>query len=428
MTAEAKPKVSIVGLGYVGLPLALLASRKGYDVTGIDLSTDKVQKINQRISPFKEDSILEDLKVTTMVATSDFSSVRESDIIIICVPTPVDEMRMPDYGPVEGACRNIAPYMKKGQLIVLESTVNPGVCEEIVMPLLEKETGMQCGTDFYLAHCPERIDPGNPKWTVDNINRVVGSNDEVGLEKAYNFYSSIISGTVKKMGSLKEAEAVKIVENCFRDVNIAFVNELAMSFEKLGIDVKNVLEGAATKPFGFMMFAPSRGVGGHCIAVDPYYLIEYAKKNGFTHEFLKLARQINSHMPEYTAELVMKGLNEKGIPLNGTKVAVLGLSYKANIDDTRESPSTEIIHALKENGAEVVVFDPYLLKESTSENIDEVVAGAKAVVVATGHDQFKELTPDYFISHGVEVVVDGMNALDKVAYKSSSLVFKGIGR
>jgi UDP-N-acetyl-D-glucosamine dehydrogenase len=276
----------VVGLGYVGLPLALLADRKNWDVTGVDNNPDKIEKINNKIAPFADEKISAELKTSTLKATSDKSVVKNADIIILCVPTPVYEDHMPNLEPVISACEGIAPFLTKGQLVILESTVNPGVCEEIVIPILEKNTALKAGEDFYVAHCPERIDPGNTNWDVETIPRVVGSLEKIGLTKAMDFYGSILISKVKPMNNLKEAEAVKIIENVFRDINIAFVNELAMSFQRLGIDVVNVIEGAGTKPFAFMPHFPGCGVGGHCIPVDPYYLIDYAKKNGFRHEFL----------------------------------------------------------------------------------------------------------------------------------------------
>ncbi len=428
MESENNKSVSIVGLGYVGLPLALLADKNGYKVMGVDTDTKKIELLNKQISPFVDEEVSKQLKNSKIEATSDISKVKDSSIIIICVPTPVHENHMPNLEPVKNACKGIAPFVQKGQLIILESTVNPGVSEDVVLPIIEKESGLKCGEDFYLAHCPERINPGDEKWNVENINRVVGAFCEEGLSKAVEFYKTILTGEIKPMNSLKEAEAVKVVENSFRDINIAFVNELAMSFSRLGIDVVNVIEGAATKPFAFMPHFPGCGVGGHCIPVDPYYLIEYAKKSGFDHDFLALARRINSKMPKFTAKQVMHGLNEKKIAINGTKVAVLGLSYKPNIDDCRESPSFEIIKALKGYDADVASFDPFVLDRSTVKSLDDALDGAQAVVIATSHDAFKELTPDYFVEKGIKVVIDGRNCLPKDEFIKAGIVYKGVGR
>jgi len=428
MENQSNKTVSIVGLGYVGLPLALLADNNGYKVIGIDTDAKKVEFINKKVSPFVDEDISKQIKDSSITATSDFSAIKNSSVIVICVPTPVYEDHMPNLEPVENACKSIAPHLQKGQLIILESTVNPGVSEEIVLPILEKESGLKGGVDFFLAHCPERINPGDKKWNVENIPRVVGSLEEKGLQMALDFYRSIISGEIKPMGSLKEAEAVKIVENSFRDVNIAFVNELAMSFSRLGIDVVKVIEGAATKPFAFMAHYPGCGVGGHCIPVDPYYLIDYAKKNGFSHDFLKLARRINNNMPEFTAEQTKQRLAEKEITINGARVAVLGLAYKSEIGDCRESPSFEIIKHLEKLGANVVSFDPFVLDKSTAKTLDEAVNGAEAVVIATAHNVFKELTPEYFLQNGVKVIIDGRNCLPKEKFIEAGIVYKGIGR
>jgi len=426
---QSNKTIAVIGLGYVGLPLALLAERKGFSVRGIDIDTKKIEKLQGGELPFLDSEVEEYLiKAKNISFSVDFSPVAESSIVIICVPTPVHSDHVPDLSPVIGASEGVAKFLQKGQLVILESTVNPGVCESIVIPILEKESGLKCGEDFYLAHCPERINPGDKRWNVENINRVVGASSKEGLQKAVDFYKAVIIGDIKPMDSLKEAEAVKVVENSFRDINIAFVNELAMSFSKLGIDVVNVIEGAATKPFAFMPHFPGCGVGGHCIPVDPYYLIEYAKKNGFEHDFLSLARRINNKMPRFTAKKVMHGLNENKLPINGAKVAVLGLSYKSDIDDCRESPSFEIIKALENFGANVVTYDPFVLGRSTVKSLDEAIKDAQAVVIATAHKVFKELTPDYLLKNGVKVVVDGRNCLPKEKFIEAGIIYKGVGR
>lgn len=421
--------VAIIGLGYVGLPLALLASEKGYRVVGIDINEKKIELIKSKNSPFVDDEIEAKLQIDDLEVYTDFTKVGEVQTIVICVPTPVFENRLPDYGPVEGACRGVAPYLQKGQLVVLESTVNPGVCDEIVIPLLEKESQLKAGQDFYVAHCPERINPGDKKWNVSNISRVVGGLNQESLQKALDFYQSVISAPIKPMGSLEEAEAVKVVENSFRNVNIAFVNELAESFSKMGIDVVNVINGAATKPFAFMPHYPGCGIGGHCIPVDPYYLIDYARKNyGFEHKLLELACKTNEEMPEYTAELVEKGLKARERELKGTKVSVLGLAYKAGIGDCRESPSFELIKALKAKGARVVAYDPYVPEKSDVAKLEEALDGSEAVVIATNHALFSALRGYELANHGIKVIVDGRNCLDKEEMKSAGLWYAGIGR
>ena len=420
--------IGVVGLGYVGLPLALLADKKGCEVIGVDISQDKVEKIKKKKVPFEDDKIARMMLESNLKATLDFTVLKSASVIVICVPTPVNKKHLPDLSPVEEASRAIGSILQKGQLVILESTVNPGVSENVVLPILEKNSGLICGQDFYLAHCPERINPGDPLWDVENIPRVVGGFEKIGLERALDFYRSILKAEVKPMKSLKEAEAVKVVENSFRDINIAFVNELAMSFNQLGIDVVSVLDGAATKPFAFMRHLPGCGVGGHCIPVDPYYLIKYAKENGFNHNFLKLARKINNYMPEFTAKLLVDGLRQKGIKIAGTKVALLGLSYKPDIDDCRESPSFKIIENLEKQGIVVSIFDPHVLGQSTAGSLEESLTGARAVIVATGHRAFSCLTPEFLKSYGVAVVIDGRNFLPKENFVRTDLVYHGIGR
>lgn len=422
-------KIAVIGLGYVGLPLALLAERKGFSVIGIDIDDKKINLLNSKTPPFLEENLEHYLQTATNITfTSDFSKVADASIVVICVPTPVYENHMPNLEPVIGATKGIAPYLKKGQLVILESTVNPGVSESAVLPILEEESGLKGGQDFYLAHCPERINPGDKKWNVENINRVVGSLEGVGLEKASAFYEAILTGTVMKMGSLKEAEAVKVVENSFRDINIAFVNELARSFTRLGIDAVHVIDGAATKPFAFMAHYPGCGVGGHCIPVDPYYLIEYAKANGFHHDFLSLARRINNDMPKFAVTQLQDAMNAKGYALNGSEIAVLGLAYKGDIDDCRESPSFKIIELLKEKGARLRIYDPFVLEKSTVKNLDDALTGARAVVIATAHTEFKQLGPERLAAFGTEVVMDGRNCLDRNAFQDSIISYHGVGR
>lgn len=427
MTKLDKNKIAVVGLGYVGLPLALLASRKGYEVYGIDNSIEKIKKLQNRESPFLDEKVSKEIKKTKLNATSDFNIIEKCNTTIVCVPTPIDENKTPDLLPLENACKNISPYIKKGSSVIIESTINPGVCENILIPIIENGSKLKVGVDFYISHCPERINPGDKKWTVENINRVIGSFDKKGLDIAYNFYSSIIKADIYKMKNLKEAEAVKIVENSFRDINIAFVNELAMSFSKLGIDVVNVIKGASTKQFSFMAHYPGCGVGGHCIPVDPYYLIKYAKENGFNHAFLSLAREINNNMPIFTVDLLTKLLRENGILPEKIKVTVLGISYKADIDDFRESPSFSIIKEAERQGYAVSSFDPYVLHKSTDKTLENALENSNAVIIATNHQEFTKLKPSFFTKRNISFIVDGRNCLDKEAYIKSGINYIGIG-
>ncbi len=429
MVIEKDNKVTVLGLGYVGLPLALLASRKGYKVVGVDLNIQKIDLIKQKKSPFQDEELQKEIEQTSLNVSNSFESIRETDIVIICVPTPVDDNKMPDYTPIESACESIGPHLKKGQLVILESTVNPGVCEEVVIPILERVSNLKVGKDLSLAHCPERINPGDKKWNVSNIPRVVGGFDSESLNRAVTFYTNIVDASIKPMGSLKEAEAVKIVENSFRNINIAFVNELARSFAKMDIDVVNVIDGAATKPFAFMAHYPSCGIGGHCIPVDPYYLIEYAKKtSGFNHDFLYLACKTNEGMHDYTVGLLRSQLENKGKDLKGSKICVLGLAYKKDIDDCRESPAIEIIELLKKEGVIVNSYDPHVIEKSTCKDLNKALTNTDAVLVATDHTEFKSLKGKDFSDLGVDIIVDGKNCLDKKDIINSGINYVGIGR
>ena len=424
---ENKSKtVCIIGLGYVGLPLAVQGALKGHTVYGLENDTQKNALINEGKSPIKEEFLETNLPKVKLVATNDPAVIKKSDVVIVCVPTPIDKSYFPDLEPVRTAIATIVANLNPGQLVIVESTINPGVCEEVVEPLFKK-AGFVIGKDYELAHCPERINPGDPKWNVTNIPRVVGSFTPKGLEAAASFYESIIDAPIMRMKSVREAEATKIVENSFRDVNIAFVNELAKSFDVLGIDIVDVIKGASTKPFAFMPHWPGRGVGGHCIPVDPYYLIERAKASGFDHEFLKIARKVNNSMPEYTVELLQDALNKVKLPLNGTSVGVLGISYKANIADLRESPTFKIIEFLHHHSAQVLTFDPYVLEKSSEKSLEEILEKSEALIVATNHKDFVAIDPALFKKHGIKVIIDGMNCLDKEAIEKHGIIYKGIG-
>jgi UDP-N-acetyl-D-glucosamine dehydrogenase len=422
--------IAVVGLGYVGLPLALLADRKGFKVIGVEIDPKKVQALSGGHS-YVDDVSSEELAASSVNFTADATMVAEAEAVIICVPTPVNEDKSPDLGPVKGAVSTVAPHLQPKSLLVLESTVNPGVCDELVIPLLEELSGKTVGKNIYLAHCPERINPGDPKWNVSNINRVIGANSKAELDLAKALYESLIDADVRAMGSLKEAEAVKVVENSFRDINIAFVNELAMSFHKIGININNVIDGAATKPFAFMPHYPGCGVGGHCIPVDPYYLIEYAHGHGFEHDFLRLARDINERMPHFTLELLREAFAKTGQPdtLFGKKVSLLGVSYKANIADERESPALVIQHLLQEAETDLAVFDPLIPAKSSVKALGDALEHADAVIVATAHDEFKQLRAKTLQDAGVRIVIDGRNILQDLRpeLEAAGIYYCGIG-
>ncbi len=415
--------VAVVGLGYVGLPLALLSSSKGHHVVGIDMDQGKVDLINRKIDPLHDEFVSKLISSTDLEASTDSTRISEADVVLVCVPTPVKDDYMPDLAPLRGAVEAVGKNMGKATLVIIESTVNPGVSEEVVIPLLEQSSNMKVNQDFFVVHCPERINPGDPKWNVENIPRVIGGSCEDATKEAVMFYESILDADIKAMGSLKEAEACKVVENSFRDINIAFVNELAMSFETLGINVKNVIDGAATKPFAFMPHYPSIGVGGHCIPVDPYYLIEYAKTAGFEHKFLSLARSINNQMPMFTITVLENELRSEGINLSEAKVALLGLSYKPNVADDRESPSYKLLANLQSKGAQVTTFDPYFLDKSDVETIEDAIKDADAIVVAVNHKEFLDFD---FSSCTAKVFIDGKNAFDS-SLLPQGIRYKGIG-
>ncbi|HOX11144.1 MAG TPA: nucleotide sugar dehydrogenase [Candidatus Moranbacteria bacterium] len=419
-------KVCIIGLGYVGLPLAVQCAIKGYEVYGLENDTKKNDLINAGKTTINEEFLVENLPKVKLTATDDPSIIKKCDIVIMCVPTPIDENYYPDLTPVKVANESIVKNLNSGQLVIIESTINPGVCEEVIKPMFD-EAGFTIGKDYELAHCPERINPGDPKWNVTNIPRVVGSFTKKGLEQAVEFYEKVIDGQIMPMKSIREAEAVKIMENSFRDINLAFVNELAKSFDVLDIDIVDVIKGASTKPFAFMPHWPSRGVGGHCIPVDPYYLIERAKASGFDHEFLKIARKVNNSMPEYTVEILQDALNKVKMPLNGTNIGILGISYKANIADLRESPVIKIVNHLKRHEANVLIFDPHTKEHSTATSLEELLEKSDALILATNHKEFLEIDPALFKKHGIKVLVDGMNALNKEEIEKHGILYKGIG-
>ena len=420
--------VAIIGLGYVGLPLAILTAERGYETVGYDIDEVKIAQLEKREANFLSTDETQAFKEARKLAiTSDERQLDAATVFIICVPTPVHENHEPDLHPLKGAAETVGRHLKRGDMVVVESTVNPGVCESVALPVLERISGLH-RDEFDFAHCPERINPGDARWDVRSIPRVLGARTPRALVRASALYSKLVDGKIKQMGSIKEAEAVKMVENSFRDINIAFVNELAMAFDKAGIDIVNVLDGASTKPFGFMAHYPGCGVGGHCIPVDPYYLIRYGVENGFEHRFLATARRINERMPAYTVSLLEDALEEKGKKLAGSTIALLGLAYKKDVPDVRESPALVIEKILKERGARVRAYDPYAMHAGNVRSIDAALTHADACIIATDHSLIRTLSPEQFMAHGVYTVVDGRNCLDKKAFMGSQVSYRGIGR
>ena len=417
--------VAIVGLGYIGLPLACLCAEKGLDVYGVDIDKNKISLIKQGKSPIEDLDLKEQLKKNKgkIKVNGNFEIIKNASVVIVCVPTPVDNKNLPDLKPLENACESISRNLKKGTLVIIESTIFPGTMEEIVFPILNKSN-----IKFYLAHCPERLDPGNKKFTIKNIPRVVAGIDKESTEMAYEFYKKIIDAEVLELSSVKATEATKIMENTFRDINIAFVNEMAMSFDKAGIDIIEVVKGASTKPFAFMPHYPGAGVGGHCIPVDPYYLIEKAKQIGFSHKFLSLARKINNNMPCYTVELLENELQKLSKSIKGAKVGVLGIAYKANVGDIRESPALKVIETLKEKKAEVFVFDPYVKRNSNVDYLDELMQKSDYIIFVTDHNEFKNMDLNKLKENNIQIIIDGRNCLDNEKIKQMGILYHGIGR
>lgn len=418
--------VAVVGLGYVGLPVAVLAAQRGYAVCGYDIDKTKIDQINAGRSPIEDAALAKQLASRPIKASSNPSIVHDADVVIVAVPTPVTAKNMPDLQPLISALESIVPYIQSGQLLSIESTINPGVMETVVAPILAKRPAVVLD----VVHCPERVNPGDTTWVVRTIPRVIGGLTDKATARGQKFYESILDAPVKRMATVTEAEAVKILENTFRDINIAFVNEMAKSFDKLGIDITHVIAGAATKPFAFMPHYPGNGVGGHCISVDPYYMIQRAREVGFDHEFLRLARQINDSMPQYTVDLLTEGLRHLKLKPKNVSVALLGLTYKKNIDDIRESPALEIRSLLeKERFKNLRVFDPHVMKLSNVSSLPQALTGAQAVVIGTDHTEFTaKLTPAQLKKYGVKLVIDGKNSLDADGVAAAGILYRGIGR
>lgn len=416
-------KIAILGLGYVGLPLAVLAQEKGWQIIGIDIDPDKVKQINKQKVPFEDTALSNDLKKYPIKASTEFNRISEVEIIIIAVPTPVKSNNQPDLTPLISAIKNARSYLVKEQTLVIESTVNPGVMDEVITPLLKN------APPVHLVHCPERINPGDPKWSVRNIPRVLGGNTQQGTKQALRFYKSVIEAPIKVMQSPTEAEAVKILENTFRDINIAYINEMARSFAVLGIDITNVIEGAATKPFAFMPHYPGNGVGGHCISVDPYYMIERAKQVGFNHKFLKLARHINEGMPAYTINLMLNAAKQANLKPQNMTVALLGLAYKKDVSDIRNSPALTILKLLHKAKIKTKVFDPFVPGKSTVNSLEEALKDSDAVMLACDHTKFiPQLSANKLVSSDIKIIIDGKNALDADSFSETDIIYRGIGR
>jgi UDP-N-acetyl-D-glucosamine dehydrogenase len=415
--------VVVIGAGYVGFPEACaIAGNSRYRVAIFDIDKSKIEKINKKIPPVDDEWAESRFQKLDIRATDNEAVISGADFILICVPTPIDDEKQPDLTPVIKATESIARNLSYGQTIILESTVNPGVCEEVILPILEK-TGFRGGIDFELAHSPERVNPGDKKWNVHNIPRNVGALTPKGAQKVAEFYQNFIEAKITVLSSIKAAEATKILENTFRDVNIALINEFAKFCDKMGIDLIEVLKGASTKPFAFMPHFPGCGVGGHCIPVDPYYLIKKAEENGLDHKLVRVAREVNNSMPHYTVKKLITALNREGKNIGGIKIGLLGLAYKANSNDMRESPSFEIREELVKSGATVLSYDPHIPSESDA-SLNKILKEAEAVIIAAAHDEFLNIG-DW---KNVRIIVDGRNCLQKENFELSDITYVGIGR
>jgi UDP-N-acetyl-D-glucosamine dehydrogenase len=354
--------VAVVGLGYVGLPLSLQFARSGVSVLGLDIDPEKVNALNKGRSYIKHvpaESVAQEVNAGRLEAATDFARVNEVDAIVICVPTPLNKNREPDISYILHTGRAIAPYLRKGTLVVLESTTYPGTTDEDLRAVLETGSGLRAGKDFHLAFSPEREDPANPDSKVGEVPKLVGGLTPACLDKAVQLYGRAIK-TVVPVSSCRIAEAAKLLENIFRSVNIALVNELKVVYASMGIDIWEVIAAAKTKPFGFMAFYPGPGLGGHCIPIDPFYLTWKAREFEHSTRFIELAGEINTAMPDYVVHRAAEALNDRGKAIKGSRILILGLAYKPNVDDERESPSYRLLEKLRQRGAEVAYHDPFI--------------------------------------------------------------------
>jgi len=411
--------VGVVGLGYVGLPLAVEKAKAGYKTIGFDVQPAKVEMVNQGINYIGDvvDSELKELVEKGLLsATCDFSFVKDVEFIAIAVPTPLDEYQQPDISYVRDSTMEVAKYIKKGSMIVLESTTYPGTTEELILPLLEQGSGLKCGIDFYLAFSPERVDPGNLIYQTKNTPKVVGGVGKDATEVIAAMYRNVLQGEIFEASSPKIAEMEKILENTYRNVNIGLINELAMLCNKMNINIWEVIEAAKTKPFGYTPFYPGPGLGGHCIPLDPYYLSWKAREYGFHTSMIEASMMVNDRMPEYTVERAGKILNRFKKSLNGSRVLILGVAYKGDIDDYRESPAIRVIEEFEKTGSEIEYYDPYVseyqehghIKKSLPELTAEIIQKADIVVITTNHT--KGIDYD-IIQQNAKYIFDTKNAM-----------------
>jgi UDP-N-acetyl-D-glucosamine dehydrogenase len=414
--ASRSARVGIVGLGYVGLPLAVEFAKAGFAVTGIDLHAGKTERVNagdSYVGDISSAVLSEFVQNGKLHATTDFGAVHDLDTVNICVPTPLRKTKDPDMSYIVSACEEIVKHFHPGMLIILESTTYPGTTEELLLPMFEK-SGLRVGQDFFLCFSPERVDPGNPKYQTANIPKVVGGITAACTEMGRLFYAQALA-TVVPVSSTQVAEMVKLLENTFRMINIGLVNEMATMCDRMGINVWEVIEAAATKPFGFMPFYPGPGLGGHCIPIDPFYLSWKTKQAGIEARFIELAGYINGQMPHFVVDKIQNALNDAGKPVKGSHIHILGVAYKKDIEDLRESPALDIMLLLKRRGARLTYSDPYvphlqLDGEDLEAQSDHLAGDADCVAIVTDHTSF-----DYSrIAAQARLIVDTRNALKGV--------------
>lgn len=439
MSAEALIKkienrdftVGIIGLGYVGLPLMWTFHEKGMPVLGFDVDPKKVECIQNGIPYIKHlgESMMKKLAESPICdATADFSRMAEADALLMCVPTPLNHHREPDMTYVEQTTKTVSKHLRKGHLVILESTTYPGTTEDLIIPILESESGLKSGVDFYVAYSPEREDPGNENFNTAAIPKVVGGHGEDAIRLACAMYGTAIVKTVP-VSDTKTAEAVKLTENIFRSVNIAMVNELKVIYEAMGIDIHEVVEAAATKPFGYMKFTPGPGLGGHCIPIDPFYLTWKAREVEQPTRFIELAGEINTDMPRYVVRRTIDALNAHKKALNGSRILLIGLAYKPNVDDDRESPTYKLMELYEDYGANVAYYDPYVpvirpsreyphyAGRKSVEWTEDEISGYDAVVIATNHRDI-----DYdSLAKWAPCIIDTRNAMNGSSVKSGQV-------
>jgi UDP-N-acetyl-D-glucosamine dehydrogenase len=417
-----RARIGIVGLGYVGLPLAVEFAKAGFSVTGIDVNPDKTRRVNagdSYVSDIPSDALGALVNSGKLRATTDFSAIFDLDTIDICVPTPLRKTKDPDMSYIVSACQEIAKHFHAGMLVVLESTTYPGTTDELVLPMLLK-SGLEVGRDFFLCFSPERVDPGNPQYHTANIPKVVGGCTPECTEMGRLFYSQALEQVVP-VSSTQVAEMVKLLENTFRMINIGLANEIALMCDRMGINVWEVIDAAATKPFGFMPFYPGPGLGGHCIPIDPFYLSWKTRQAGIEARFIELAGYINGQMPHFVVEKVQNALNDVSKPVKGSRIHVLGVAYKRNIDDVRESPALDLLLLLRNLGASVSYSDPHVpaLRLDGIElaaQPEDAAAAADCVVIVTDHSAF-----DYAgLVKRAKLIVDTRNALK--SFQSEKIV------